>query len=140
MGKYLNPGNIGFQSALNSQIYVDKTGIIDKMNRVLGTKQRYICVSRARRFGKTMAEEMLAAYYDRSCDSREQFKGKVIEQSASFEKHLNQYDVIFIDMQGMRERTLNAVRHGEKISVVGYLQREVILELQETFPEAVKEN
>lgn len=79
------------------------------MNRVLGTKQRYICVSRARRFGKTMAEEMLSAYYDRSCDSREQFKGKVIEQSVSFEKHLNQY-------------------------------REVILELRETFPEAVKEN
>lgn len=140
MGKYLNPGNIGFQSALNSQIYVDKTGIIDKMNRVLGTEQRWVCTSRARRFGKTMTEKMLAAYYDRSCDSREQFKGKVIEQSASFEKHLNQYDVIFIDMQGMRERTLNAVRHGEKISLVGYLQREVILELQETFPEAVKEN
>ena len=66
MGKYLNPGNIGFQSALNSQIYVDKTGMIDKINRLLGTKQRYVCVSRARRFGKTMAEEMLAAYYD-SC-------------------------------------------------------------------------
>lgn len=69
MGKYLNPGNLGFQSALNSQIYVDKTGLIEKMNRVLGTKQRYVCVSRARRFGKTMAEEMLAAYYDRSCNS-----------------------------------------------------------------------
>lgn len=140
MGKYLNPGNIGFQSALNSQIYVDKTGIIDKINRVLGTKQRYVCVSRARRFGKTMAEEMLAAYYDRSCDSREQFRGKAIEQAPSFEQHLNRYDVIFIDMQGMRERTLNAVRHGESISVVGYLQREVIQELRETFPEAVKED
>lgn len=139
MGKYLNPGNLGFQSAINSQIYVDKTGLIEKMNRVLGTKQRWVCVSRARRFGKTMAEQMLAAYYDRSCDSREQFKGRAIEQAKSFEKHLNQYDVIFIDVQGMRERTLNAVRHGENISVVSYLQREVIEELREEFSEAVKE-
>lgn len=139
MGKYLNPGNLGFQSAINSQIYVDKTGLIEKMNRVLGTKQRYVCVSRARRFGKTMAEQMLAAYYDRSCDSREQFRGRMIEKSASFEKHLNKYDVIFIDVQGMRERTLNAVRHGENIGVVSYLQREVIEELREEFPEAVKE-
>lgn len=139
MGKYLNPGNLGFQSAINSQIYVDKTGLIEKMNRVLGTEQRWVCVSRARRFGKTMAEKMLAAYYDRSCDSREQFKGRIIEKAASFEKHLNQYDVIFIDMQGMRDRTLNAVRHGDNISVVSYLQREVIEELREEFPEAVKE-
>lgn len=140
MGKYLNPGNIGFQSALNSQIYVDKTGLIEKTNRVLGTEQRWVCTSRARRFGKTMTEKMLAAYYGRDCDSREQFRGLAIEKAESFEKHLNQYDVIFIDMQGMRERTLNARRHGEDISVISYLQREVIAEFRETFPEAVKEN
>lgn len=139
MGKYLNPGNLGFQSAINSQIYVDKTGLIEKMNRVLGTEQRWVCVSRARRFGKTMAEKMLAAYYDRSCDSRDQFKGLAIEKAKSFEKHLNQYDVIFIDMQGMRERALNAARHGENISIVSYLQREVIEELREEFKEEVKE-
>lgn len=139
MGKYLNPGNLGFQSAINSQIYVDKTGLIEKMNRILGTEQRWVCVSRARRFGKTMAEKMLAAYYGRNCDSREQFKGRIIEKAASFEKHLNQYDVIFIDMQGMRERTLNVQRHGENISVVSYLQWEVIEELREEFPQAVKE-
>lgn len=62
MGKYLNPGNLGLQSAINSQIYVDKTGLLEKINRVIGTEQRWICVSRARRFGKTMTAKMLAAY------------------------------------------------------------------------------
>lgn len=140
MGKYLNPGNLGFQSAINSQIYVDKTGLLEKINRVIGTEQRWICVSRARRFGKTMTEKMLAAYYGRDCDSREQFRGLAIERAESFERHLNQYDVIFVDMQGMRERTLNARRNGEDISVIAYLQREVIAELQEAFPEEVREN
>ncbi len=140
MGKYLNPGNLGFQSALNSQIYVDKTGLIEKMNHLIGTEQRWVCFSRARRFGKTMAEKMLAAYYDRSCDSRQQFQGLAIEKSETFKKHLNQYDVIFIDMQGMRERALNEQRHGMNTSIIEYLQREVIAELREAFEDAVKEN
>ena len=67
MGIYLNPGNEGFQSALRSQIYVDKTGMLAYTNSVLDTEQRYICVSRPRRFGKSITAEMLAAYYDRSC-------------------------------------------------------------------------
>ncbi|MCM1259027.1 MAG: AAA family ATPase [Roseburia sp.] len=63
MGKYLNPENLGFQNAINSQIYVEKTGLIEKMNRVLGTEQRWVCVSRARRFGKTMADPSFLKEY-----------------------------------------------------------------------------
>ena len=61
MGKYLNPGNTEFEEALNSEIYVDKTGLIEYTNKVLRTQQKYICVSRPRRFGKSMAANMLAA-------------------------------------------------------------------------------
>ena len=43
MGIYLNPGNQGFAESLNSQIYVDKTGLISYTNRVIGTAQKYIC-------------------------------------------------------------------------------------------------
>ena len=50
MGQYLNPDNLGFASAVNSQIYVDKTGMLDYLNQVIGTEQRYVCVSRPRRF------------------------------------------------------------------------------------------
>ena len=71
MGSYLNPGNKGFQESLNSEIYVDKTGLIEKTNEVLDTRQKFLCVSRPRRFGKSMAADMLAAYYERGEDSAE---------------------------------------------------------------------
>lgn len=75
MGIYLNPGNDGFQTAIRSEIYVDKTELIAYTNKYLGTEQRFFCVSRPRRFGKSMALNMLAAYYSRGCDSRELFAG-----------------------------------------------------------------
>lgn len=70
MGSYLNPGSAAFRK-LQSQIYIDKSGLIGKMNALLGTEQKYVCVSRPRRFGKSMAANMLSAYYDRDCDTRE---------------------------------------------------------------------
>ena len=73
MGILLNPDNIYFQEALNSEIYVDKTELMLYTNKVLRTEQKYICVSRPRRFGKSMAANMLTAYYSRGCDSREMF-------------------------------------------------------------------
>lgn len=65
MGSYLNPGNKGFCESLNSAIYVDKSALIEKTNSVLDTRQKFMCVSRPRRFGKSMAVDMLAAYYGR---------------------------------------------------------------------------
>ena len=62
MGIYLNPSSIGFKRSLNSEIYVDKTGLIEKTNALLDTEQTFICVSRPRRFGKSMAVNMLSAY------------------------------------------------------------------------------
>ena len=64
MGSYLNPGNKGFRESLNSQIYVDKSGLIEQTNAVLDTREKYMCVSRPRRFGKSMAADMLTAYYE----------------------------------------------------------------------------
>ncbi len=63
MGVYLNPGNDGFWKAVRSKIYVDKTGLIAYTNELINTEQQFICVSRPRRFGKSMALKMLAAYY-----------------------------------------------------------------------------
>ena len=74
MGIYLNPGNDGFRKTINSQIYVDKTGLIEYTNNVVDTEQSYICISRPRRFGKTFTAKMLVAYYDRSANSDELFK------------------------------------------------------------------
>ena len=99
MGIYLNPGNRGFWQSIRSEIYVDKTGLIAKTNQYLNTEQQYICVSRPRRFGKSMAIKMLAAYYSRGCDSGDLFRGFQIEKEETFNEHLNQYDVIFMNMQ-----------------------------------------
>ena len=83
MGVYLNPGNDGFKMALNSKIYVDKSGLISYTNSVLKTEQRFVCVSRPRRFGKSMAANMLTAYYEKDIDSSEMFQGLSISQKAS---------------------------------------------------------
>ena len=99
MGHYLNSGNEGFKRALRAKIYVDKSGMIEYINSVLGTDDGFICVSRPRRFGKSMAANMLAAYYDKSCDSRKLFQELEIYKSSSFEEQLNQHDVIFLNMQ-----------------------------------------
>ena len=97
MGTYLNPGNSGFARALQSQ-YVDKTGLIDVVNHTIGTARNLTCISRPRRFGKSYAAQMLCAYYDRTVDSHDLFRALRISKAADYETHLNQYDVIYIDM------------------------------------------
>ena len=99
MGIYLNPDNEDFQQSLNSKIYVDKSELIAYTNGILRTEQKYICVSRPRRFGKSMTANMLTAYYSRGCDSGKMFSDLKISQDKSFEKHLNKYNVIHLNMQ-----------------------------------------
>lgn len=99
MGRFVNPDNSAFQVALNSKIYVDKTGLLEYTNGVLGTTEAYICNSRPRRFGKSYAANMLAAYYSKGCDSREMFSEFAIGKKEDFTTHLNKYDVIHIDIQ-----------------------------------------
>lgn len=100
MGQYLNPGNEAFRQAVTDDIYVDKTKLIDLMNQKLNrSRVKYVCVSRPRRFGKTMAADMLAAYYSKGCDSRKLFAGRNIEKEDSFEPHLNGHNVIRLDIQ-----------------------------------------
>ncbi len=130
MGIYLNPGNEGFRTAIRSEIYVDKTGLIGCTNRYLNTEQRYICVSRPRRFGKSMALKMLAAYYSCAYDSRELFEGLKIAEDSGFLENLNRYDVIFLNMQ----QFLIEAGAGE---VVNYLQQAVLEELQEEYEEVL---
>lgn len=94
MGNYLNPGNESFQKIVNSEIYVDKTGLLNYTNKVLNTMQGYLCVSRPRRFGKSMAAAMLAAYYSRDCSSGDLFSSFEIAASEDFEKYLNKYNIL----------------------------------------------
>ena len=97
MGIYINTGNEGFRRARNSE-YVDKSGLIAVVNDTLFSEQSFTCVSRCRRFGKSMAAKMLCAYYDKSCNSRELFADLEIANHPSFEEHLNKYPVIYLDL------------------------------------------
>ncbi len=132
MGKYLNPGNAGFKSVLKGE-YIDKTGLIDYINRTLGTKQKLTCVSRPRRFGKSFAAQMLCAYYDKSCDSKELFQGKKIAGKPSYEMHRNQYDVLYLDI------TWFISTAGSVKDIVKNLQKEVIRELRAAYAGMVEE-
>lgn len=129
MGIYVNPGNTAYKEALNSMIYVDKSGLIAYTNQVLNTKQKNLCVSRPRRFGKSMAADMLVAYYSRGSDSGELFKGLKIEGEDSYLCHLNQHQVIRLDVQ----RFLETRRDLD--SFIARIEDRVVAELMKEFPE-----
>lgn len=128
MGIYLNPGNKGFWESIRSKIYVDKTGLIACTNERINTEEKYICVSRPRRFGKSMALKMLAAYYSRGCDSSGLFRGLQAENCETFEEHLNQYELIFLNVQ----QFLIEAAPGK---VTEYLEQEVLRELRKEYGE-----
>lgn len=133
MGIYVNRGNGNFARAIKSQIYVDKTGLLEYTNEVLDTEQRYICNSRPRRFGKSMAAGMLAAYYGKGCDSRALFKGMKISQKLSFEEHLNKYDVIHLDIAYL------LVQKKDAVETVSFIQKSVIDELKTLYPGVISD-
>ena len=133
MGMFVNSGNGAFQVALNSEIYVDKTGLIKYTNRVMNTLQGYICNSRPRRFGKSITANMLTAYYSKGCDSEEMFSNLEISKSPDFKKHLNKYDVIHLDIQWCLEPAGGAER------VVSYITEKTIEELREYYPSELPE-
>ena len=128
MGTYINRGNIEFRDIVTHE-YVDKTSLIPLVNATLNSESRYSCVTRCRRFGKSMAAKMLCAYYDKSCDSRELFAGLKAEQDASFATYLNKYSVLYLDV------TSFTARPEVRTTIVRTIQDELIYELKEVFPE-----
>ena len=106
MGIYINKGNGLFRQARNSE-YIDKSGLIAVISQTLFTEKKFTCVTRSRRFGKSMAAEMLAAYYDRSCDSRPLFADLQIASDPTFEEHLNKYPVISVDLSDFVTRSVD---------------------------------
>lgn len=136
MGIYLNFGNKGFEQSRCSDIYVDKTGLIGFVNKRLDTEQRFLCVSRPRRFGKSMAAKMLAAYYCRGCDSSELFDGLAISQTADYREHLNQYNVIHVDMNDF---VLAAGSRENPHHIVDVFQETLLAELRAEYPDSIRE-
>lgn len=133
MGRFVNPDSSAFQVALNSRIYVDKTGLIEYTNSVLDTTNAYICNSRPRRFGKSYAANMLAAYYSKGADAEQMFSGLRISRTPNFKKHLNKYDVIHIDIQWFLANCEDAN------TVVPFIANSVLDELRALYPEVLSQ-
>ena len=131
MGIYINPGNIAF-AEVNDSDYVDKTELIDCVNRRIGKAGNLLCVTRPRRSGKSWAARMLVAYYDASCDSHSLFDDKKIAGCESYEKHINRYNVIYLEITSFISQ---ARREGMTLGQVpGLIVKTLSDELDELYP------
>jgi hypothetical protein len=133
MGIYLNPGNEAFQISVSSEIYVDKSEMIAFANSRIGQEKRFLCVSRPRRFGKSMAANMLCSYYSRGCDSEALFQKLKIHKERTFSEHLNRYDVIMLNIQ----QFLRKAEEPEKLTEC--IEKKVLEEIAAAYPDYVKE-
>ena len=129
MGIYFNPGNESFTKDKNSELYLDKTGLIEYLNRVICTNANCISVSHARRFGKSHAAGMIDAYYSRGCDSTELFQNTEIATKDSFLKHINQYNVIHIDVSSFWD--------AYKENVIDKIQEYICDELKQVYDDQI---
>lgn len=129
MGTYLNPGKAAYQMAVNSEIYIDKTEMIQYINSVVNTQQRFVSVSRPRRFGKTIAANMLCAYYDREADSHKLFESHTVAGTSGWDEYHGKFDVIYLVMTRFFKSRLTV---SEALS---NMQKLVIRDLKRTYPD-----
>ena len=128
MGAYINKGNSSFRDIVTHE-YVDKSQLIPLINATLNSENRYSCVTRCRRFGKSMAAKMLCAYYDKSCDSRELFAGLKAEKDPSFKTYLNKYYVLLVDMTDF------TTKYRKEKDIVKRIQSRIINDVLNAFPQ-----
>ena len=93
MSYFLNRSfkNNEFELATKDKYFVDKTYIINETNSIIGVKDRFVCITRPRRFGKTINAMMLASYYSKNADFKKLFDKMKIGESESYLEHLNKH-------------------------------------------------
>lgn len=133
MGLYLNPDNAAYRANLNLPMYVDKSMLIKSMlinelNKFIGRSDNFVCVSRPRRFGKSIAGNMISAYYSKGAASHEMFSNLKIAQTENFEKYLNKLNVIKIDLNGFLQES------DDKITIFDDINKALRIEFQKEFP------
>lgn len=131
MGVYVNPGNTRFAEDLNSFVYVDKSEMVAEVNTLAFTNKKYLCVSRARRFGKTMMSNLLSAYYSKGCDSRALFQNLKLANHEGWDKHLNSVNVISVDLN---EIYGYCSRIGKIKKTIKILNDKIVEELRSQYP------
>ena len=111
MGNILNPGNdnsfIRLVKFKDSEIFVDKTDFIGKMSAKINADKRLFAITRPRRFGKTVTAHMLSAYYSKGYVGQKIFDDLKISKAKNFAEHLNKYNVIYIDMNSIKDKYIS---------------------------------
>ena len=134
MGTYLNPDNQNFLGVVNTGSYVDKTMLIDVANSQLNNPiYKFICVSRPRRFGKSIAGNMISAYYSKGADSKSLFTNYKIAKTKLFEKFLNKFNVIKIDLNAMYAKWKELSETNKNNSFVTYVNESICSEFYSEF-------
>ena len=140
MGNILNPGNdnsfIRLVKFKDSEIFVDKTDFIKEMSAKINAQNRFFAVTRPRRFGKTVTAHMLSAYYSKGYAGQKIFDGLKISENTGFADHLNKYNVIYIDMNSIKDKFISykadkSLYIEDIDDLVDFLQYMVIRDLKE---------
>ncbi len=100
MAYFLNSDfkNNEFELMSKDKFFVDKTLLIDEINSLIGIKDRFVCITRPRRFGKTVNAMMLASYYSKNANFKSLFDELEISKETSYLNHLNKHNVIYITL------------------------------------------
>ena len=138
MGNFLNPDKensfITLANRKNKYLFVDKTSFIEITNNRLNKDNRFLAVTRPRRFGKTVTAHMLLAYYSKGYAGSKIFDDLHIANRVDYLEHLNKYDVIYIDMNTIDGLFDNYSNQKEKVEgvndLVDYLEYSIINELK----------
>ncbi|MDE7224400.1 MAG: ATP-binding protein [Acetatifactor sp.] len=103
MGMFLN-SRIPYESyrlVKRDTYFVDKTALIDELIPFLEVEKRFFCITRPRRFGKSVMANMVGAFFGKAVDAGEVFEGLKIASSKGYKTHLNQHSVVYIDFSRM---------------------------------------
>ena len=126
----MNPNADAFQMALNSEIYVDKSLVLAELNKLACTQGNFVCISRPRRFGKSMVGNLISAYYSKGCDTRSIFSQMKIGQTPDYDKYLNKLNVIKLDLN---EWYQNAKKKSEEAQLIRKIDERVAEEFKAQF-------
>ena len=134
MGLYLNPNAEAFKDDRNTRIYIDKSLIVAELNKLVSSKEDFLCISRPRRFGKSMVGNLISAYYSKGCDTREIFSQMKIGQVPDYDKYLNKLNVIKLDLNGWYQ---NSIQRRRKEYLIADIHKTLAGEFKESFDSIV---
>ncbi len=131
MGFFLNSKGpcADYREMISDSYFVDKSMLIKELLPALGKKNRFFCITRPRRFGKSVMANMVGAFFGKSVDSSELFDFLAIAKHKNYKEHLNQHNVIYIDFSRMPENCNSYQAYISRIQ--SGLKEDLILEYPE---------